>query len=185
MKFVPSKIIGCYNIFPDFHCDLRGTLVKTLHANTFEDAGLCYTFKEQYYSKSNKGVVRGLHFQTPPYDHAKLIYCIVGEVMDACVDLRLGSPTYGKNYCTTLSANKGNMIYIPQGVAHGFCTTNEAATLVYNVTTVYNPSYDAGIRWDTAGISWPVDEPHMSDRDLNLPTLSDFVSPFIFNADVK
>lgn len=185
MKFISNKIIGCFEIFPNIHTDLRGAFVKTLHADTFKHAGLCYTFKEQYYSKSIKGVVRGLHFQTPPYDHAKLIYCIAGEVMDAVVDLRLGSPTYGQNYSTILSEKKGNMIYIPQGVAHGFCTTNEAATLVYNATTEYNPSHDAGIRWDTAGISWPVDKPHMSDRDLNLPTLSNFDSPFIFDKGTK
>ena len=138
-------------------------------------------FKEQYHSISNKNVVRGLHFQLPPYDHAKLVYCTDSEVMDFVLDIRLGSPTYGKYFSTKLNFEKGNMIYIPSGCAHGFCTLDKKATLIYNVTTIHNFDFDMGIKWDSAGIIWPIENPIVSEKDQSFPIFKNFSSPFIFN----
>lgn len=181
MKFVPTKFPGCFEIFSPIHGDDRGALVKTFHEASFVKAGLSLEFKEQYYSISKKNVVRGLHFQTPPHDHGKLIYCIAGEVFDVALDIRVGSPTFGKYFSTILSSQKSNMLYLPEGFAHGFCTPNGDATMVYNVTTCYNPDSDTGIGWDTAGISWPVKKPNLSMRDLSFLSFKEFVSPFLFN----
>ncbi len=162
------------------HNDTRGVFVKTFHSSTFKKLGLSTSFKEQYYSKSVKNVIRGLHFQIPPHDHAKLVYCIKGEVMDVALDLRIGSPSFKKYITINLDSKKGNMIYMPTGIAHGFCTNKSAATLVYNTTTIYNLKNDSGVRWDSAGISWPIKKPLISARDLSLNNFKDFISPFKF-----
>ena len=184
MKIISTKIPGCFELLPELHKDLRGVFVKTFHAPTFNEFGLKTSFEEQYYSTSYKNIIRGLHFQMPPYDHAKLIYCTDGEVMDVALDLRVGSPFYGKYISINLNSKKGNMIYIPSGVAHGFCTLENTSTLVYNTTTIYNPNQDNGIRWDTANISWPIKDPHLSDRDLQLQDFKNFKSPFVFNREI-
>ena len=183
MRIVETKLFGCYEILPQIRRDKRGIFVKTFHAPTFKKFGLKALFKEQYYSTSSKNVIRGLHFQTPPKDHTKLIYCTDGEVLDIALDLRVGSPSYKKYVSIKLSAQKGNMIYIPKGLAHGFCTLSKTSTLVYNTTTVYNFEKDTGIRWNTAGVKWPIKNPIISDRDLNLQELKNFNSPFLFDKD--
>ena len=106
------------------------------------------------------------------------------EVIDVALDLRIGSPFYGKHILTNLSAEKGNMIYIPSGFAHGFCTLSDSSTLIYNTSSVYNPKKDFGIRWDTAGISWPIKNANLSDRDLKFPEFKNFNSPFIYNGEL-
>ena len=122
MEIVPTEIPGCYEVQPKVFKDKRGAFVKTFHAGDFHSYGLCADWTEQYYSRSKRGVLRGLHFQLPPHDHAKLVYCVAGSVLDVAFDLRIGSPTYGKAVMLELSAKKGNMIYLPKGLAHGFCT---------------------------------------------------------------
>ena len=184
MKIVKKKIIGCYEILPQIHDDKRGLFVKTFHAPTFKKFGLQVSFKEQYYSTSSKNVIRGLHFQIPPKDHAKLIYCILGEVVDIVLDMRVGSPSYKKYVSIKLSAQKGNMIFIPKGLAHVFCTISKKSTLVYNTTTVYDKKRDSGIRWGSAGIKWPIKNPIISERDLNLQVLKNFINPFVFDKNL-
>lgn len=183
MRIVPTKISGCYQIFPQIHSDLRGVFVKTLHAPTFEKWGLCSEFSEEYYSTSIKNVLRGLHFQLPPDDHVKLVYCISGVVKDVLVDLRIGSPTYGEHLCIELSSEIGNAMYIPTGIAHGFWVLSSSSTMVYKTSTVHSPSCDSGIRWDSAGIVWPSDDLIISDRDKTLTSLENFSSPFIFKGE--
>ena len=180
MQIRETEIPGCYELQPRLLKDERGVFVKTFHANEFRSLGLCENWKEQYYSTSNQGVLRGLHFHLPPYDHAKLVYCISGRVLDVAVDLRVGSPSYGHCVIVELSAERGNMIYLPTGLAHGFCTHEEPATLVYNVTSVYQPESDTGIRWDSANIPWPLTNPLLSERDHSFSTLAEFESPFVF-----
>lgn len=184
MKIVSTKIPGCYEILTKVHNDPRGTFVKTFNSIAFKKFGLKTSFKEQYYSISSKNVIRGLHFQIPPYDHAKLIYCVYGEVLDVALDLRVGSPFYGKYVSIKLSAKKSNLLYIPNGFAHGFCNLKDNSILVYNATTVYNPKKDMGVRWDTVGISWPIKKPLISKRDLELPNFKNFKSPFVFNGEL-
>ncbi len=125
-------------------------------------------------------MLRGLHFQGPPAAHVKLVSCLHGEVVDVVLDLRRGSPTYGRHATIRLSAQAGNMVYVPVGLAHGFCTRSDPATLHYVVSSVHAPEHDRGIRWDSAGIAWPVEQPLVSPRDLALPGLPGFDSPFVF-----
>jgi len=112
-----TDIPGCFELFPRKMDDMRGCFVKTYHHSAFEAHGLETDWCEDYYSVSHKRVLRGLHFQLPPHDHAKLVYCTVGSVLDAVLDMRIGSPAYGCHSLREVSAEKANMIYIPKGVA--------------------------------------------------------------------
>ena len=159
--------------------DTRGLFVKTVHAGFFAVHGLATGFREQYYSVSTKGCLRGMHFQTPPHDHEKLVYCVDGAVMDVIVDLRRGSSTFGTACRFLLSAESRNQIYIARGLAHGFQVLSPTATLVYNVTSEYAPAQDAGIHWRSVPIEWPDPNPLVSERDSNHPSLADFESPFV------
>ena len=175
-----TRIPGCVEIQARQVKDERGIFVKTYNQDSFAERGLRTDWVEQYYSVSEPGVVRGLHFQTPPHEHAKLVYCTAGSVIDVVLDLRRGSPTFGEHISIELSAGQANMLYLPPGLAHGFSTLDQPATLVYNVTSLYQPENDTGIRWDSAGIVWPHDNPQLSLRDQGFTTLSVFDSPFEF-----
>lgn len=178
MKVIKTKLPGCYELIPNVFKDERGLFVKIFHEEQFKEEGLVTHFAEEYYSLSHKGVLRGLHFQTPPMDHAKMVYCVSGEVVDAVLDLRVGSPSYGKYELFDLNSEKRNMIYIPSGMAHGFYVKSESALLMYKVTTVYSPDNDSGILWNSAGVLWGDDNPQISKRDSSLPSLVNFKSPF-------
>ncbi len=180
-----SHISGCYEIFPTIHEDQRGRFVKIFQRDVFAEHGLQLDLAEEYYSESVRGVLRGLHFQTPPMDHVKLVYCMVGEAFDVVVDLRAGSPTYGQFATFTLTAQRGNAVYLPAGLAHGFCVTSDRATLVYKVSSVHAPLHDAGILWSSAGIPWPETQPILSARDLGFPTLQAYQTPFRYRAAVE
>lgn len=182
MQFISTSLPGCYEIQPRVLSDARGFFVKPFHREIFAERGLATDFAEVYYSMSHRGVLRGLHFQLPPHDHAKLVYCVAGQVLDVAVDLRVGSPTFGQFARFELSAEQANVLYLPAGLAHGFYTLSEQALMVYQVTTVYAPAHDAGIRWDSVGIPWPDSVPVLSDRDQRFPALAAFVSPFVFDA---
>lgn len=175
---IETEIPGVLELQPKIHRDVRGAFVKLFHKDFLDATGLETGIAEIYYSVSETNVVRGLHFQLPPHDHAKFVTCTAGAAFDAALDIRRGSPTFGRHHALTLSAAQANIIYVPRGVAHGFCVTEGPATLLYLTTTVHAPEHDAGIRWDSAGIDWPVTEPVVSDRDRNLPALQDFESPF-------
>jgi dTDP-4-dehydrorhamnose 3,5-epimerase len=173
-----TALQGCVRILPVVREDSRGVFIKTFHVEVFRQLGLPTSFAEEYFSVSRRGVLRGLHFQTPPMDHEKIVCCAEGEVTDAVVDLRRSSPTYGKYALFHLKSSEGTMLYIPKGMAHGFYTRSSTALMLYQVTSVYAPACDAGIRWDTAGIPWDVEHPILSERDQSFPALADFVSPF-------
>lgn len=177
---VPTPLPGCFEVRPTVREDARGAFVKTVHRPEFAAHGLASDFPEQYHSRSHRGVVRGLHFQTPPHDHAKLVYCPRGAVFDAVVDLRRGSPTYGLHHHVELSEENALMLYVPPGFAHGFCALRDDTLMMYLVTSVHAPEHDAGVRWDSAGIPWPVEAPLLSPRDGAFAPLADFESPFVF-----
>ena len=181
MQIKESKIPGCFEIMPNAFRDERGVFVKTFHQGFFEENGLETHFAEEYYSLSHKKVLRGLHFQLPPMEHVKLVYCVFGQVLDAVVDLRVGSPTFGKFDTFELSAEKANMVYIPKGLAHGFCVLSASAIMMYKVTTVYSPSHDTGILWNSIDIPWPYRAPVISQRDSKFMAFDGFKSPFIFS----
>ena len=173
-----TSVQGCFELQATVHKDARGRFIKIFHAPAFEKMGLNSEFSEDYYSVSKKGVMRGLHFQSPPDEHDKLVCCLEGEVFDAVLDLRKKSKTYGKHFTLKLGAGKGNMLYIPKGCAHGFYALSAKALMLYKTSTVYAPEKDAGILWNSAGIRWPGGKPALSPRDASLPALADFKSPF-------
>lgn len=179
-----TSIPGCFEIYPHVVSDDRGCFVKVFHVEAFAAHGLETVYVEEYYSVSRYGVIRGLHFQTPPMDHAKLVYCVEGRVQDVALDLRRGSPSYGRYELFELSAERANMVYLPQGIAHGFCVLSDAATLVYKVSTVYSVKHDAGVLWSSANIPWSVTDPILSARDRAHPPLVDFVSPFVYEGEL-
>jgi dTDP-4-dehydrorhamnose 3,5-epimerase len=180
-EFKKTNIHDCYEIYPKLFKDNRGKFIKTFNKLDFKKKNLNLIFTESYYTVTKPNVVRGFHFQIPPHDHAKLIYCTSGEVIDVVLDLRIKSITYGKHFSIKLSEKKANMIYIGKGIAHGFATFKKTSTLVYNLTSIYNPHYDKGIHWNSAGVRWPNLKPIISKRDKSFPKFKDFISPFISN----
>jgi dTDP-4-dehydrorhamnose 3,5-epimerase len=178
MELIPTALEGCYQVSPFFVQDERGTFVKTFHEERFSALGLPIDWREEYYSSSRKGVIRGMHFQTPPHDHEKLVYCIQGQVLDVVVDLRMSSSTHGRHIAVKLDAVSGQGLMIPKGMAHGFLALTDDALMAYKVTSVYSPENDAGIRWDSFGLDWGVDLPIVSTRDRAHPKFSEFNSPF-------
>lgn len=166
MNIKPSLIQGVYEIENRIFKDQRGEFVKTFHADQFESHGLDIDFKESFYSVSRKNVIRGMHFQLPPFDHSKLVYVVDGEILDVVVDVRRGAETFGRYFFARLSSENAKSLYMSKGFAHGFLTLSEQATVVYLTTTVHSLSHDAGIRWDSFGFDWlGVDQPIVSDRD--------------------
>lgn len=176
-----TKIPDCFELLPRAHTDLRGKFVKVFHQDFFAQNGFETHFMEEYYSVSRKAVIRGMHFQLPPREHVKLVYCVKGEVLDVVLDLRKESPTYGQYEVVTLSADISNCVYIPKGLAHGFCAISETV-LVYKVSTTYSPDHDAGILWNSFGMAWPVASPIISVRDQSFPAFDVFESPFDYKA---
>ena len=162
-----------------FHSkDDRGEFTKIFNADEFERMGIGSDFQESYYTKSAKGVIRGMHFQTPPYGHAKLVHVIAGEIIDVVLDIRKNSQTYGKITEIHLSAQDAKALYIPEGYAHGFRSMQENTIVSYYVTSGYERDNDKGIRWDSIGYEWNETEPILSERDLQFPAFGEFESPF-------
>jgi dTDP-4-dehydrorhamnose 3,5-epimerase len=180
----PTAIPGCLELLPEVKPDARGRFFKTFHSDVFASHGLETKFLEEYFSWSKAGVIRGMHFQTPPHEHTKIVSCLIGSVMDVVVDLRKGSPTFGKAIQLILSAKQANMLYIPSGLAHGFGVLEGEALMHYKVSNLYAPQHDAGIRWDSLGIAWGIKNPIMSERDQSLERLETFQSPFT-NQDLE
>ena len=178
IEAIPLSVIGCYELRPTIIPDERGKFLKTFHEDFFSNAGLETHFVEEYYSCSKAGVIRGMHFQLPPYDHTKIVYCMQGAAFDVLVDLRVNSPTYRKCSTVSLSEDVGNGVYVPKGVAHGFCALKENTILAYKVSTSYYPESDTGILWNSLDIIWPVNDPIVSSRDSKFCPLNEFISPF-------
>ncbi len=165
----------------DKFTDERGVFVKTFQKEAFKVQGLKTEFSEEFNSRSKKNVLRGLHFQLPPHQQVKVVQCVSGAVMDVVVDLRVGSPTYRQGEVFQLHQDKASLVYIPEGMAHGFYAITELAVLCYKVSAVYAPQHDTGILWSSAGIPWPTSSPILSIKDQGLPAMKDFNSPFVFN----
>ncbi len=160
-----------------FAGDERGGFTKTFHKASFEEHGLETDFQESFFSYNQEGVIRGMHFQKPPHDHAKLVYSTRGRILDVVVDLRKESPTFGRHLSIEISDKNHKGVYMPKGVAHGFCCLTDA-TMVYLTSTMHNPDSDSGIRYDSFGMNWPIDNPVMSERDKSFPLFNELISPF-------
>ncbi len=177
-EFIETKLRGCLLIKSRKFSDSRGEFLKVFAKSEFRKNGIDFDFSEQFFSVSKKGVLRGLHFQIPPHDHAKIVYCVSGQVLDVVVDLRKSSATYGQHITIELAENMSDILYIPTGMAHGFYSQADKSIMIYNVSTQHDPTHDRGIRWDSCNIRWPGVTPVLSERDQSFPSMADFDSPF-------
>jgi dTDP-4-dehydrorhamnose 3,5-epimerase len=173
-----TALPGCRELRFSPHRDARGSFQKFFRADQFQALGLRADWREEFVSVSNAGVIRGMHFQVPPAQHAKLVVCLAGRVLDVVVDLRRGSPTQGRCAAVELSAARANGLFVPEGFAHGFLSLEDGSTLLYKVSAEHAPACDQGIRWDSFGFDWPIAAPLVSPRDAALPPLASFQSPF-------
>jgi dTDP-4-dehydrorhamnose 3,5-epimerase len=180
MDVRPTPIPGCFELQLVFHEHVGDRYVKVALGEDFARHGMRTTFARTYPVEGARGLLKGLHVLRPPRDQDTLIYCVAGEVFQAVVDLRVGSPAYRRYFTCTLSAKRANMLYVPSGVAHGLYVVSERATVVYQVTGGRAPDADAGVLWNSAGIPWPDREPLVAERDLVLPELTRFESPFVY-----
>lgn len=171
MEFIPADIEGLLRIQPKVYGDHRGFFLESYVSETFRNAGITTVFTQDNHSFSkDKGVLRGLHFQKPPFTQAKLIRVIRGAVFDVAVDLRKGSPTFAQWRGFELSADNFTMLFVPAGFAHGFCTLSENTHVQYKVDAPYAPQHDSGIIWNdpVLAIEWPVATPILSAKDAKL-----------------
>lgn len=179
--FKQRSIAGAYEGFPKKNVDDRGSVTKIFSRTVFDEAGIDCSYNETLISRNlEKGVIRGFHFQYPPYAQSKLFYCVSGACTIYLLDLRKGSAMYGKIEQIALSAEKGNIVIVPVGVANLYLTEQEQTTIVYQLTGQYMPEHEGGIRWDSVGLSFSADTPIVSERDRCLPAWADFDSPFIW-----
>jgi dTDP-4-dehydrorhamnose 3,5-epimerase len=182
MKFVNTPIEGLVIIEPTVFGDDRGYFLESYKKKEFEKAIGEISFVQDNESKSSKGVLRGLHFQKPPYAQAKLVRCIEGKVLDVAVDIREGSETFGQHVTIELTGENKKQVFIPRGFAHGFLVLSESAIFAYKVDNSYAPTHDVGIRWDDSllDIQWGVSESEVlvSEKDAKLPFFSEFETPF-------
>jgi dTDP-4-dehydrorhamnose 3,5-epimerase len=174
MRLVPTDVPGVTIIEPRVFGDGRGYFFETYSEARYREAGMSETFVQDNVSRSSRGVLRGLHFQNPR-SQAKLVTVLEGEVYDVAVDIRVGSPTFGKCVGVVLSGENKRQLYIAEGFAHGFCVTSETALFVYKCSDLYAPESEGGILWSDPdlGIRWPIDRPTLSAKDEKYPRLKD------------
>jgi dTDP-4-dehydrorhamnose 3,5-epimerase len=182
MKFIKTAIPDVYIIEPSVFGDDRGYFLESFNLEKFEENMFPIKFIQDNESKSSRGVLRGLHFQKPPYAQAKLVRCIKGCVIDVAVDIRKGSPTYGKHISVELSGKNKRQLFVPRGFAHGFSVLSESAVFAYKVDNRYVPESDSGIRYDDKGlnIDWGLKEEdvQLSFKDKELESFKNLDSPF-------
>jgi dTDP-4-dehydrorhamnose 3,5-epimerase len=184
MKFIKTEIPEVKIIEPTVFGDYRGYFLESYNKKAFEENIGSVNFVQDNESKSSKGVLRGFHFQKPPFTQAKLVRCIEGEVLDVAVDIRRGSPTYGKHISVKLTGENKKQLFVPRGFAHGFAVLSETAVFAYKVDNIYAPKYDGGIIWNDTDlqIDWNLSENEvkLSEKDAKLPTLASLDNPFIY-----
>lgn len=179
MRVFPTKFKDVKIIENFYQFDIRGNFIKLYNEEEFKRNGIDTSLKEVYYSTSQKDVIRGLHFQIPPYEHNKIIHVIQGSVTDVVVDLRKSSADYKKYLEISLSGNKPRSLYVPKGFAHGFKCLENNTIMLYQVSTGYSPMNDTGIAYNTIGYEWNIEDPIISERDMGFCSLAEFESPFI------
>jgi dTDP-4-dehydrorhamnose 3,5-epimerase len=174
LKISETKLPGVLIFEPDLFSDDRGFFLETWRRQRYYDAGILDSFVQDNVSVSQKGTLRGLHFQHP-HAQGKLIQVLSGEVMDVAVDIRLDSPTFAKSVSVILSESNHKQVYIPPGFAHGFCVISDTAIFSYKCTNCYNASAEGGVAWNDPdlGIDWPIDSPIISAKDAGYPRLKD------------
>lgn len=173
---------GCILITSKIYADYRGYTIKPYHSVEFNKLGIHHNFEEDLLVSSKKGVLRGLHFQNPPYAQSKILCCIKGSIMDVVLDIRVGSPTYGQYRSIILSGDDGKTLFIPEGFAHGYLTIEDDSILMYKMSSVYMPECEDGILWDSAGIPWNMYNHVISERDKSFLPFHEFKSKFTYPA---
>lgn len=188
MEVIKTAIEGVVIIEPRVFKDARGYFFESFSQREFEEKVRPINFVQDNESMSSYGVMRGLHFQRPPYTQSKLVRCVKGKVLDVAVDIRKGSPTYGKHVAVELSEDNHRQFFVPRGFAHGFAVLSETAIFQYKCDNFYAPEADGGIsiKDETLGIDWqiPMDKAVLSEKDIKHLCLKDFDSPFDFNVDL-
>ena len=181
MEVIPTTLDGVLVLKPAVHFDTRGFFMESYSARTLQSLGIGTHFVQDNHSRSVHGVLRGLHYQVNP-GQVKLVRAISGTIFDVAVDVRHGSPTFGRWFGRILSDENYLQLYIPQGFAHGFCVLSERADIAYKVDTFYSPPDERGLRWDDPqiGIEWPITDPLISDRDRDTPGLADIKPEFTY-----
>jgi|SRR5829696_2110979 len=176
-----TRLGGLVLLEPDVHGDERGFLLESFSAAEWARLGVEAEFVQDNHSRSGRGILRGLHFQTSP-GQAKLIRCARGRVWDVAVDLRRNSPTYGQWEGHDLDDVAHRQLFVPVGFAHGFCVLSEVADVSYKVSSYYDPQTEAGIAWDDpdVGVEWPIDDPQLSERDRHGPRLTEVADTLPF-----
>jgi dTDP-4-dehydrorhamnose 3,5-epimerase len=182
MNVIKTDIDGVVILEPKIFEDSRGYFFESYNYFDFVDKVGVVDFVQDNESKSSYGVMRGLHFQAPPFTQAKLVRCVKGSVLDVAVDIRKGSPTYGKHVAVELTEDNHKQLFIPKGFAHGFAVLSDTAIFQYKCDNFYHPEADGGINIldDSLGIDWkiPTDKAILSDKDTKHPLLKDFITPF-------
>ena len=188
MEVINTALDGVVIIEPRVFKDARGYFFESFSQREFDEKVRKINFVQDNESMSTYGVMRGLHFQCPPYAQSKLVRCVKGRVLDVAVDIRKGSPTYGKHVAVELSEENHRQFFIPRGFAHGFAVLSDTAVFQYKCDNFYAPTADGGIsiKDDKLGIDWliPMDEAILSEKDINHLCLKDFDSPFDYNVNL-
>ena len=184
MEVIKTAIEGVYVIEPKVFGDARGYFFESFSEREFQEKVGDIHFVQDNESMSKYGVMRGLHFQRPPYAQSKLVRCVKGKVIDVAVDIRKGSPTYGQHVAVLLTEDNHRQFFIPQGFAHGFAVLSESAVFQYKCDNFYHPEVDGGISIldESLGIDWglTMEEALLSDKDTKHPKLAEFDSPFVY-----
>lgn len=184
MEVIKTSIEGVVIIEPRIFEDARGYFFESFSQQEFDKKVKLVTFVQDNESMSCYGVMRGLHFQRPPYTQSKLVRCVKGAVLDVAVDIRKGSPTYGQHVAVELTEGNHRQFFIPQGLAHGFAVLSETAIFQYKCDNFYHPEADGGISIldESLGIDWriPTDKAILSEKDMKHPVLKEFETPFVF-----
>jgi dTDP-4-dehydrorhamnose 3,5-epimerase len=182
MEVTKTNITGVFVIEPKIFKDQRGYFFESYNKLVLQNFGITYTFVQDNQSKSTYGVIRGLHFQNPPYTQTKLVRVLAGKIIDVAVDVRKNSPTYGQHVSVELSDDNCKQLLIPEGFAHGFSVLSETAIVQYKCTDYYHPESECGIMFNDPklDIDWgiPLDEAVVSEKDLKHTTFSEFKTPF-------
>ena len=176
-----TKLDGVVLLEPEVYGDARGFMVETYRRDAWVELGVDVEFVQHNHSRSSKGTLRGLHFQTEP-GQAKLVRCPRGRIFDVAVDLRTGSATYGEWEGHELDDESHRQLFVPAGFGHGFAVLSDIADVAYQLSSVYDPATESGIAWDDpdVGVEWPVDEPLLSERDKGAPRLNEVVDSLPF-----
>ncbi len=188
LEVIKTDIEGVVIIKPRIFTDARGYFFESYSKREFDERVRRVDFVQDNESCSSRGVMRGLHFQRPPFTQSKLVRCVRGRVLDVAVDIRKGSPTYGRHVAVELSEENHLQFFVPRGFAHGFAVLSETAVFQYKCDNYYHPEADGGIAITdgSLGIDWRIDPAHaiLSEKDTKHPMLCDFDSPFDINIDL-